>query len=249
MHLFRRLLFAAVLLVATVVVGVISLFFIMHFISDSNNYKVTRAENNTLREIVSETEDDTIPPGAFDTEMFQINPDYICWLNIAGTRIDHPVVRGPDNAKYVGTSFYGEPNDLGALFIDYRNKEDCLSNIIIYGHNSVQGEMFGDLHLLLDEQTLDENHIIAINAGGKIFEYEIFSVRLSDIYDIAYTLDFDTFSAFNRYTYDINAPVFASKILTLSTCVDRGNDDERLIIQAFSLSGDCFLESSETGNS
>jgi len=245
MSFLRRLLFAAVLLVAAAVVGVISLFFILHFISDSNNYKITRAENTYLREIVSETESDIIPLGTLESEMYRINPDYICWLRIDGTRIDHPVVRGFDNAKYTGTSFYGEPNDLGALFIDYRNKEDRLSNIIIYGHNSMQGEMFGDLHLLLDEQTLNENRIITINIGGEIFEYEIFSVKLSDIYDIAYTIDFDTFSTFNKFTYDIDAPLYASKILTLSTCVSRGNDDDRLIIQAFSLSGECFLKTAE----
>jgi len=257
-NFFKRVLFTTVLLVATVVVGVISIFFILHFMSDSNDYRVARAENNSLREIAAETENELtteseeytiVQLSAHDTEMLQINPDYVCWINIGGTRIDHPVVRGNDNDTYINTSFYGEPNKLGTLFIDYRNIRDSLSNIIIYGHNSVQGEMFGDLHLLLDEQFLDENRIITISVNGNTFEYEIFSVRLSDIYDPAYTLYFSSMHDFYDFAFEIKAPVHATKILTLSTCVDGGENDDRLIVQAYPLSNECFIGSQENSYS
>ena len=250
LHFFRRILFTVVLLVATVIVGIIALFFILHFASDSNNYMVTRAENDSLREIATEiennpltgSEDGTFTERApFDTEMIRINPDYICWINIGGTRIDHPVVRGYDNDKYISTSFYGEDNELGAIFIDHRNRGERLSNIIIYGHNSAQGEMFGDLHLLLNDTVLSDNNIITLNVNDKIFEYEIFSVRLTDVYDPAYIINFDSQNDFNEFAYVIDAPAEATKILTLSTCVSRGHLDERLVVHAYSLSRECFL--------
>jgi len=252
-NFFRRALFTTVLLVATAVAGVISVFFILHFMADSNDYRAARAENVSLREIAAETEAGLpleseytiVQLSALDTEMFQINPDYVCWISINGTRIDHPVVRGSDNDTYIYTSFYGEPNNLGALFLDYRNRRDNFSNIIIYGHNSLQGEMFGDLHLLLDDQFLDENRIITITVNGRTFEYEIFSARVTDVYDPAYTLYFSSINDFNEFAYEINAPVHATGILTLSTCVDEGDIDDRLVVQGFSLSNECIFGSPE----
>jgi sortase B len=253
-NFFRRVLFTTVLLVATAVAGVISLFFILHFMSDSNEYNAARAENDSLRGIAAVTESGSPPESeeytsvqlsALDMELLQINPDYVCWISIDGTRINHPVVRGADNDTYINTSFYGEPNRLGALFIDFRNRGDSLSNIIIYGHNSIQGEMFGDLHLLLDELFLDENRIIAITVNGRTFEYEIFSVRLTDVYDPAYRIYFSSMQDFNEFAYQIDAPDHATKILTLSTCVDGGSNDARLIVQGYSLSNECIFGSIE----
>ena len=253
-YFFRRVLFTVVLLFATAAAGVISFIFILHFMTDSNDYRSARAENDSLREIAVATENE-IPLGsgeytvvqlsALDTEMLRINPDYVCWISIDGTRVNHPVVRGHDNDTYISTSFYGEPNNLGALFIDYRNRRESVSNIIIYGHNSIQGEMFGDLHLLLNEQFFNENHIITLTINGSTFEYEIFSVRLTDVYDPAYTIYFSSMHDFFEFAYEINAPVHATRILTLSTCVNEGSNDDRLIVQAYSLSNECIFGSIE----
>jgi len=56
----------------------------------------------------------------FDTHWLEINPDYVGWLKIDGTNIDFPIVRGNDNEKYLTTTFKGEENILGAVFMDYR---------------------------------------------------------------------------------------------------------------------------------
>jgi len=244
----KRILFTTVLLIATAVIGTISVVFILHFLSDSNEYRAARAENDSLREIAAVAENE-IPLGselpsesgeytvarlsALDIEMLQINPDYVCWIKIDGTRIDHPVVRGQNNDTYINTSFYGEPNSLGSLFMDFRNRGDNLSNILIYGHNSVQGEMFGDLHLFLNESFLSENRIITLTVNGNTFEYEIFSVRQTDVFDPAYTMYFFSMNDFYNFAFDIDAPVHATKIITLSTCVTGGGNDDRLIVQAY----------------
>jgi hypothetical protein len=105
--------------------------------------------------------------------------------------------------------------------------------------------MFGDLHLLLDEQFLNENRLITINVNGRNLEYEIFSVRLSDIFDPAYIVYFSSMHDFYEFAYEIDAPIQATKILTLSTCVNGGGNDDRLIVQAYSLSNECIFGTPE----
>jgi|GEM_PF-753978 len=250
-----RIFITTVLLLATLAIGAISVMATQHFIAIRSDYRETRAENDSLRRIArgrTSEPSDSIEAEAlgnnaimelseFDLEMLEINSDYVCWITIDGTNVDHPVVRGHDNDKYIYTSFYGENNALGALFMDYRNSDELSSNVIIYGHNSVQGEMFGDLHLLLDESFLNEHNIITIEVFGKIFEYEIYSARVTDIYDSAYTLSFETNRDFTVFAYENEAPLQARNILTLSTCVSRDNDDARLIVQAFSLSNESIF--------
>jgi len=256
LYFIRRVFVTVALIIITLVVGTTAFFITLHFMAESSTYKASHAENASIREIAEKLpiEEDLFPESekyanmqehgfiqlsSFDAEMLQINPDYVCWISIDGTRVNHPVVRGDDNDKYVHTSFYGEDNDLGTVFMDCRNVAGSFANIIIYGHNSRQGEMFGDLHGLLDERFLDEHRIITIKANNSIFEYEIFSVRLTNINDPAYTVDFESQNAFYEFADDNGAPLQATQIITLSTCVSRGNNNARLIVQGYALSGEC----------
>jgi len=255
LYIIRRVFVTTALIIVTLVVGTTAFFITLHFMAESSTYRASSAENASIREIAGKLsmEGDLLPESeesenmqehgfiqlsSFDAEMLQINPDYVCWISIDGTRVDHPVVRGDDNDKYINTSFYGEVNDLGAVFMDCRNVTGSFDNIIIYGHNSRQGEMFGDLHLLRDKQFFDEHRIITIKVNNSIFEYEIFSVRLTNINDPAYTVFFDSHNDFYDFADNNGAPLHATQILTLSTCVSRGNENARLIVQAYALSGE-----------
>ena len=168
----------------------------------------------------------------FDVAMREINPDYVAWLRIGGTSIDHPVVRALDNEKYLEISFFGEPNSHGTLFMDYRNVGDHVPHIIIYGHNTRTGDKFGDLRNFLNAGFLMQNNIITLMVNDRIVEYEIFSARQTDVYDYAYFLDFDYPGSFHAFLERTGAPPYAAQILTLSTCISRGDDDERLVVQA-----------------
>ena len=76
-----------------------------------------------------------------------------------------------------------------------------------------------------------ENNIITLTVNGRRVDYEIFSARLTDIYDPAYHLNFSYPGAFAAFLERNNAPEWSEQIITLSTCVTRGNDDERLVVQ------------------
>ena len=178
---------------------------------------------------------------AFDAQMREINPDYVCWIRIEGTVVDYPVVRGEDNEKYLNMSFHGDKNALGSLFMDYRCAAGTIDgdasaggyvpHIIIYGHNAKSGDLFGNLWRLLDGDYLAEHPKIALIAGGRIVEYEIFSVRESDITDAAYNVDFSAPNALRDFAESCGAPPDTLQIVTLSTCVSAGDDDARVIVQ------------------
>ena len=167
----------------------------------------------------------------FDLMMLEINPDFVCWIYIHGTNVDYPVVRAKNNEKYLDLTFFGERNRHGAIFMDYRNVGEFVPHIIIYGHNTRDGSKFGSLRYFLEDDFLQNYPIITITTNGRIVKYKIFSARLTDVYDPAYFLDFSEPGSFRAFLERIDAPPDASQIITLSTCVSRGRDYERLIVQ------------------
>jgi len=227
------------LTIAVIVCAGIAIITTIAVIAHTSSLRASGVEYDHLRGLAGDIVETDIDGGpqlsALDVEMRSINPDYVAWIRIDGTNIDYPVVRGSDNEKYVNTSFYGEDNIAGAIFMDYRNIGDPIPHIIIYGHNLLQGGMFTDLRRLLDEQFLEANNIITLVVNGYEVQFEIFSARISDVNDPAYNLNLNTPRDIARFANRINAPIRATQIITLSTCVSRGNDDERLIVQGYRL--------------
>ena len=168
----------------------------------------------------------------FDAKMLYINPHFICWLYILGTRVNYPVVRGPDNVKYLDTTFFGEFHHHGALFMDYRNTGAVVPHIIIYGHNTSDSTKFGSLRYFLQADFLEAHPYVMLHANGIAVRYRIFAARETNVHDPAYFLDFSAAGSFTAFLERINAPESAAQILTLSTCLSRGDDDARLIVQA-----------------
>lgn len=85
----------------------------------------------------------------FADKMLEINSDYVGYVSIPG-RINEAVVQGPDDEYYLNTDIYGRKRQCGTVFADYRNNisdyADLQSdNIILYGHNQVDGTMFGEM--------------------------------------------------------------------------------------------------------
>jgi sortase B len=166
--------------------------------------------------------------------MREINSDYVGLLKIDGTTINYPVVRGNDNVKYLNTTFGGDKNIVGAIFMDYRCVGDNVPHFIIYGHevDDLDGTklMFGGLCSFLDEQYLAEHSEIMLMENNKLSVFEIFSARVTDINDSAYYLDLNAQGSFQSFAERNGAPPDAEQIITLSTCVGADND-RRMIVQ------------------
>jgi sortase B len=209
-----------------------AIFFVSVFVQ-ATDLIATRKENNSLEkpEFLETENNNEIYLSAFDLEMREINPDYICWIKIDDTVIDYPVVRAENNEKYLDLSFYGEENVFGALFMDYRCAGDYVPHIIIYGHNSKFGDMFGGLRKFLNDDYLSAHSIITLLANDRLVKYEIYSARQTDVNDAAYEIYFSSPALFQAFAEKNGAPPDAVQILTLSTCVSGNNADERVVVQ------------------
>jgi len=223
-----------VALCLTIVAAIITLSFGVIVVMHLSNSTSSRREISFLRAafggagIVNASYTYTNP---FDREMLQINPNFVAWITVGGTPINYPVVRYNDNERYLNTSFYGQENIFGTLFMDYRNRGDFVPHIIIYGHNSRGNRKFSALHRFLEPTFLAQHNTITLTVNGRVVEYEIFSARLTNIDDPAYYLDFSYSGAFATFLERNSAPAYAQQIITLSTCVTGGHDDERLVVQ------------------
>lgn len=191
------------------------------------------------------------------------NEDVVGYIKISNTVIDYPVVQydGEDleekgNDYYVFGDLYGNYFFDGTIFMDYRNVFEAdeskqSENIVLYGHNLLNGAMFTDLHKYRkDESFYEENPIIEFSSNYKDYKYVIIGCCLVSGFegDSAYGEDFQYWNMedlsdekeFNQYVETIFDRSFVSayvdvkpgdSLLTLSTC-HLDEDDSRLIVVA-----------------
>lgn len=172
----------------------------------------------------------------------EINTDIVGYIEVDNTNISYPVVKSSDNSYYLNHSYKKEKNNIGSIFLDYRNDLDNLSkNNIIYGHGRLDNTMFGSLNNLLDSSNLDskESYYITLSTPNSIMTFKIFSVYTipkEGYYIKTYFSSNKYFKEFletimKRSIYNFNTDVNTSdKILTLSTCKD--NFGKRIVVHA-----------------
>ncbi|MBR3161355.1 MAG: class B sortase [Bacilli bacterium] len=176
------------------------------------------------------------------TPYLRINPETVAWIQVNGTIISYPVVQHKDNDYYLNHDFYRRKTEVGAIFADYRdNFDEFNDNNIIYGHNIVNGTMFGQLPRVLGKswQSNPNYHYIKLSTKKTNTIWKIFSV-----YEVSPTIDYlqsnfnsnETYKKFislikNRSSYDFKTEVNTDdKIITLSTCNNIGN--KRVVVHA-----------------
>lgn len=161
-------------------------------------------------------------------------PDLIGWIRIADTGIDYPVVQG-ENDFYITHDCYGNEDVYGAIFLEQVNdaqKPD--NNLMIYGHNRKDPQMFGELMEYKSEEYYKAHPYIEFDTLYAKGKYEIISVFLSKVY---YTTDtnfkyyqffgsddpeefqnfVDNVKSMSLYPIDASAE-FGDELITLSTC-------------------------------
>lgn len=172
----------------------------------------------------------------------QKNPETVAWIQVNGTKVNYPVVQHNNNSYYLEHDFYRIKTTNGWIFGDYRNNfETFNNNTIIYGHNLINGTMFGTLPNLLNNSWFanKNNHYIKLSTKNTNSIWQIFSV-----YKIEPTTDylqakFNSTTEYqnflnklkNRSNYNFNLEVnYTDKIITLSTCDNIGT--KRVAIHA-----------------
>jgi len=165
------------------------------------------------------------------SQFTEINSDFVGWILITGTSVSYPVVQGQNNEIYLATTFSGDRNPAGAIFMDYRTTQAFDASItILHGHNMGDGSMFAPLLGYLD-LTFRNDHpeIMIITACGEILIYEVFNARRARAWDRIYALDFNDIEMVATFE---NAPLGTERILLLSTCLSDGDRDARVLVYA-----------------
>ncbi len=176
------------------------------------------------------------------TDLKKINPDTIGYLEVNNTNINYIVVQAEDNKFYLKNNFYKESNRHGWIFADYRNTLNGNDkNIVIYGHNTRDGSMFGTLRRVIKENwyTNEDNHIVTFNLNGEEKKYQVFSSYSIPVEDYYISTDFKDNNEFKEFlntikkrsVYNYNVELTENDhILTLSTCT--GNGSKRMVLHA-----------------
>lgn len=169
------------------------------------------------------------------------NEDSIGWLTIPGTVVSYPVMYSPlEPERYLHLDFYGRYSYSGTPFLDARCDPNE-GNLIIYGHNMINGTMFGSLSQFLRQTYLLEHRQITLELLDGVHNYEIIAVatvekndpwyyflRAEDAVEIAETAA----SIRSRARISIgDLPMNGERLLTLSTCTGV-HRSERLILVA-----------------
>ena len=163
-------------------------------------------------------------------------PSIVGWIRVGGTDIDYPVVKGHDNDYYLNHNYKDEYNVFGAIFMDYRNKEDFSDqNTIIYGHNNQRAGNFKDLHKYEDKDFFKEDRFIEIYSLNGYKKYKAFAVYNADPYDKFRSPSYSEEEGKNLLAYIKEKNLVSGELpeeikgmLTLQTC---SPGDTRLVVQ------------------
>lgn len=170
------------------------------------------------------------------------NSDTIAFIKVKGTNINYVVVKNSNNTFYLKHDFNKEYNIAGWIYADYKNKFDGTDdNIVIYGHNTSDGSMFGTLKDTLDKewQSNKDNYEIDLVTEEKEYKYQVFStyeITPEDYYIKTNFNDDDEYIKFlkklkSRSNYDYKVKLKRTdQILTLSSCNINGN--KRIVLHA-----------------
>lgn len=260
--------------VAIVVCGTMVLSYYIDTIHTQNVYDDIENVYIDYNKIPSE-ESETAEEGEIYTlfpwaeKLLEQNKDLVGYITIPGRKDDpeaeneiaYPVVQSDDLEKYLNTSFTGEDARAGTIFLDYRNSldkvvdgklaEENSGNLIVYGHNMQNGDMFGKLkNYRNDASYYGEHPIINFDSKYNHYQYKIFAFFIIDADDQSDTA-FDCWNQINfadetefydfvneakRRTIRLNDVdvKYGDKLLTLSTCnsIFGGDGPGRLIVMA-----------------
>lgn len=172
------------------------------------------------------------------------NKDTYGHIYIPNSKINYPLVQCADNDYYLTHAFDGSPLAVGAIFIDCRNERNVEKNrnIVIYGHNMLNGSMFCDATKFLDESFfMNTANDIEITTFDGLYTFRVFSAYPTDKYDNYFKTYFPTNDEFVQFCIDREAKSLYHRegitfspddvIITLSTCI-LGNNDGRYAIHA-----------------
>jgi len=198
-------------------------------------------------ELTSSTVSTVLPANPIDFKAIQAeNPDVCAWIQVPGIEIiDYPILRSSaetDDNFYLDHDINGKSKKAGSIYIQKLNHKDFNDPAtLIYGHNMLNGTMFGQLKKFRNKTFFNENRTMFVYTPGHILEYEIISAFIYDDRHILNSFNFELEderqeffdTCINPTSFTKNVVEGATlenddKIIVLSTCTS--NDSERYLV-------------------
>ena len=182
-------------------------------------------------------------------ELQALNQDVKGWIKIDNTIIDYPIVQGEDNDYYLTHDYKKENNRYGSIFLKSEcDFNDINANLIIYGHNMKNENMFNSLLKYENKSFYDEHKIINITTENEERQYEIVSVFKSrvfykdekNVFRYYDCLKFENENKYNEYISNVKSEQlydtgitssYGEQLLTLITC-EYSQENGRMIVVA-----------------
>jgi sortase B len=169
-----------------------------------------------------------------------INRDIVGWVLIPGTRVNYPIVQGPDNEYYLTHLFDSNASGVGAVFLDYEGSATLNArNNMIYGHNMLDGSMFADVTKFMDDAYFDAHRTVYVCTPAANYELRTFAIEVVSEQSEIRTFEFASDSDFQAYVSDLirYASIVApdrgelSSVYSFITC-DAADSSLRIILNA-----------------
>jgi SrtB family sortase len=115
--------------------------------------------------------------------LYEANSDLSGWLSIPGAGVDLPVYRAADNEYYLSHSAEKARSRYGALFLDAGNSVmpgQPSQNLSIYGHNTKNGSMFGQLKKFRDLAFYKKNAVFSFDTLYEEKQWVVFAVIVTN---------------------------------------------------------------------
>ena len=206
--------------------------------ADEQSTEANTAEGGTST-VTLAVEDFNTPP-RHDLDALQgENPDCAGWLTIPDTSVDYPVMFTPDEPeRYLRRDFYGDHASGGTPFLDGRNEALAKGqNLIVYGHNMLDGSMFKPIVQYLDPNFRQAHQDIYLELGGAQYRYQVIAAletsTRSPVYtytDLSDAAEMEDFRAMLLEETGLDAIPQAEGYLTLSTCNNQGGNSRVLVV-------------------
>ena len=174
-------------------------------------------------------------------KLHKTNADVYAWIRVPGTDIDYPMLQAPagkDDDFYLHHDIKKKYSFAGCIYTRRENKKDFSDRLtVIYGHNMINGSMFGTVRRFEDEDFFKTHKEFYIYMPKKILKYRIVAYMIADDTDILERFQANNELGLEAYVKEFKQARNIRKkdeikpddsIVTLSTC-DSKSGNRRLL--------------------
>lgn len=232
----RKIIFIVSFVVIIICSVYISRYYISSYLNAKENKQLKSVYNSSSDVTYSNSKNSKYPSGIQPnfSPLYDVNSDIKGWIMIPNTLINYPVVETSDNSYYLSKGFNKDDDRHGTLFLDYRDNISPMSqNLIIYGHEMQDGQMFHAIRNYEKVYFYNSSPIITFNTlysneKWKVFAAFIVNTVPSQGYVFNYLItDFSSSNDFISFINEVKARSLiktsvdvnpSDTLLTLSTC-------------------------------